>query len=171
MRITLSSLTVTLRNRLIKGIKRLVSSHSIRVGRWGEQQALKVLQQNRCMILKVNWRQSKGEVDIIARKRRRLIICEVKTRHVSLEKSHPAIDAIDLKKRERLHFLARQFLRNQAPICRRYGIHTYRVDAVEVYYRTTWLGLKRLVTKRWHQGIQVPLERDVMAHRISPKQH
>ena len=130
-----------------------------------------MLQQNRCMILKVNWRQSKGEVDIIARKRRRLIVCEVKTRHISLQKSHPAIDAIDLKKRERLHFLARQFLRNQAPICRRYGIHTYRVDAVEVYYRTTWLGLKRLVTKRWHQGIQVPLENDAMTHRITTRHY
>jgi putative endonuclease len=50
------------------------------VGRWGEQLAADHLQRAGLEIVARNWRCAQGEIDIVARDGRTLVICEVKTR-------------------------------------------------------------------------------------------
>jgi putative endonuclease len=105
------------------------------------------------VLVTTNWRESAGEVDLIAIDARTLVIVEVKTRHISLKPDHPAISAVTHDKRRRLESLGRSFMRNHGPFCRRYAVKTRRTDVIEVYYsRSRW---GRLCTNKiyWHKGI------------------
>ena len=50
------------------------------VGQYGEQLAAEHLSQQGFAILARNWRCEQGEIDIVAREGRALVVCEVKTR-------------------------------------------------------------------------------------------
>ena len=74
------------------------------VGRYGERVALQHLEDAGFEILARNWRCPEGEIDIVARDRNVLVICEVKTRS-GLGYGLPA-EAITRTKADRLRRLA-----------------------------------------------------------------
>jgi putative endonuclease len=123
------------------------------VGRWGERIARRSIRKSGAAIIKVNWRVTDGEADIVACESRRLIIVEVKTRHHTLKSKYPALDAVDTEKRLRLSKLGQTFMRNNGPLCRRLAIKTRRIDAIEVYYRRTWFGFLKVDDISWHKGL------------------
>jgi putative endonuclease len=124
-----------------------------RVGRWGERTALREIASAGLIPVATNWRERRGEIDIIALDKRCLVTIEVKTRHESLKGAYPALSAIDHKKRERLESLGRSFIRNNGPFCRRYAIKNRRTDGVEVYYCRSRLGSFKVAGVYWHRNI------------------
>jgi len=50
------------------------------LGKYGEELAARYLSKNGMVILERNWRCDLGEIDVIAREKDDLVICEVKTR-------------------------------------------------------------------------------------------
>jgi putative endonuclease len=80
------------------------------VGRYGEDVAARHLAEAGLEIVERNWRCAEGEIDIIARERGALVICEVKTR------SSPAFglpgEAITRKKADKLRRLAYLWLQD-----------------------------------------------------------
>lgn len=74
------------------------------VGRYGEDVAVRHLTEAGLEIVERNWRCPEGEIDIIARERGVLVICEVKTRS-SVLFGLPT-EAITARKRERMRRLA-----------------------------------------------------------------
>lgn len=128
------------------------TSHQ-RYGRWGERVAAIYVGRRGTTILQTNWKASALEADIVALERRTLLIIEVKTRHHSLRRRYPAIGAITTQKQRHLETLARAYLRNHGPLCRRTGIRHHRVDAIEVYYTRSVWGRPRVTEIRWHRGL------------------
>jgi putative endonuclease len=122
-------------------------------GRWGERAARRHLIAAGLLIVSSNWRAKRGEADIIAIDKRTLVVIEVKTRHTSLKQQYPAIRAVNNNKRHTLHTLVRSFMRNHAPLCRRYGVRSHRIDVIEIYYKRTILGLRALKELKWHRGV------------------
>jgi putative endonuclease len=78
------------------------------VGKYGERVALQHLEDAGFEILARNWRCPDGEIDIVARDRDVLVICEVKTRS-GVGFGLPA-EAITRKKADRLRLLACRWL-------------------------------------------------------------
>ena len=74
------------------------------VGRYGEDVAVRHLREAGLEILTRNWRCAEGEIDIVARERGALVICEVKTRS-SVVCGLP-IEAVTRKKADQLRRLA-----------------------------------------------------------------
>jgi putative endonuclease len=50
------------------------------LGRWGEDAAVAYLERHGLVVLSRNWRCRDGELDVVATDRKRLVVCEVKTR-------------------------------------------------------------------------------------------
>ena len=73
-------------------------------GRAGEQRAAVYLQDSGYRIIDRNWRHREGELDIVAARRRDLVVVEVKTRRTEWF-GHP-FAAVDLRRRDRLWRLA-----------------------------------------------------------------
>ena len=139
------------------GLNRWLHNRSrIHIGRWGERTARKILKRAGASILQVNWRDTRGEVDIIALVERRLLIVEVKTRHHGLKARYPAVRAVDEEKRTRLNRLGLSFIRNHGPLCRKLAIKSHRIDAIEVYYKRTRFGFMRVDEVSWHKGLTLP---------------
>jgi putative endonuclease len=88
-------------------------SRNIKVGRLGEQAAARYLQGLGYRLLDHNWRspdpEQRGELDLVLRHRRELVICEVKTR-TGEALAHPA-EAVTQEKAARLRRLAVLWLR------------------------------------------------------------
>ena len=80
------------------------------VGSYGERVAERHLREAGLEILARNWRCAEGEIDIVARERDALVICEVKTRS-SLTFGAPA-EAITRKKADKLRRLAYLWLQD-----------------------------------------------------------
>jgi putative endonuclease len=78
------------------------------VGRYGEDVAARHLHESGLEILARNWRCREGEIDIVARERDVLVICEVKTRR-STAFGAP-YDAVTYRKAEKLRRLACHWL-------------------------------------------------------------
>ncbi len=108
------------------------------------------------VILKRNWSSTRLEADIIGVEHKTIVVIEVKTRHSSLEDTYPALDAIDAKKITRLRKLGERFIANNGPLCRRFGLRSLRIDALEVYYRTGPLGCRIKTAIYRHQDIGNP---------------
>ena len=94
------------------------------LGRSGEDTAALHLQGIGCEIVARNWRCSEGEIDIIARDRNVLVICEVKTRSSSAF-ALPS-DAVNRTKRDRLRRLAYLWLKDNP------GAAEVRFDVISV---------------------------------------
>lgn len=82
------------------------------LGRYGEDLAARRLRESGMAVLQRNWRCGEGEVDIVARDRDALVICEVKTRrarHGGVLYEHP-MAAVSPRRSARLRRLAARWL-------------------------------------------------------------
>lgn len=73
----------------------------------GEDLAAQYLQEQGLVVLSKNWRCREGELDLVATDRRKLIVCEVKTR-TSTNYGHPA-EAVTAEKANRIRRLSRHW--------------------------------------------------------------
>jgi putative endonuclease len=78
------------------------------LGRYGEDLAVRYLEDCGLVILERNWRCSAGELDVIARDDARLVVCEVKTR--PSERFGTPVEAVSPRKMRRLRILAVRWL-------------------------------------------------------------
>jgi putative endonuclease len=99
------------------------------VGRYGENVAARHLADAGLEILERNWRCAEGEIDIVARERGALVICEVKTR--SSDVCGLPVEAVTRKKADRLRRLALLWLREHPA-----GGADVRFDVVSVMRRS-----------------------------------
>jgi putative endonuclease len=74
------------------------------LGRAGEERAARHLTTRGYEILDRNWRTAEGELDLVVRDARRIVVVEVKTRRTS--GFGDPLEAVDPRKRARLHRLA-----------------------------------------------------------------
>jgi putative endonuclease len=98
------------------------------LGRSGEDVASGLLTRSGFEIVERNFRCSRGEVDIIARRGRLLVFCEVKTRRSS-RWGDPS-EAVSVAKRNRLRRLAAEWMNDRRP-----GSVEVRFDVVSVIVR------------------------------------
>ena len=70
------------------------------LGRLGEEYVAQYLRKNGCIVIKMNWRDRYGEVDIIAEDKENIIFVEVKTRTQGAMVS--GIEAVDNYKMQRI---------------------------------------------------------------------
>lgn len=84
-----------------------MTTRSKELGTAGEQVAAKYLRDNGYRIQEMNWRNSTGELDIIALKNRVAVAIEVKSRSDALS-GHP-LEAIDETKLRRLYKLLKEW--------------------------------------------------------------
>jgi putative endonuclease len=100
-----------------------VTDARVLLGRRGEDAAAKYLIRLGWVVLDRNWRCPEGELDIVARDRRELVICEVKTRS-GLICGAPA-EAITPIKATRLRRLAMRWATQHG-----YGTARLRIDVI-----------------------------------------
>jgi putative endonuclease len=81
--------------------------HLVR-GQWGEERAAAWYAGNGYEIVARNWRCPTGEVDLIVRRGRLVVVCEVKTRRS--DAYGPAAGAVGRMKQQRLRRLAAEWL-------------------------------------------------------------
>ena len=84
------------------------SRPSTRLGRYGEDLAVRYLRESGMEVLERNWRCEHGEVDVVARDGDCLVICEVKTRRSS--GFGEPVEAVTFAKAMRLRRLAGAYL-------------------------------------------------------------
>ena len=108
-----------------------MTSRNIRIGRLGEQAAQRYLEERGYRVLAHNWRSpapdQPGELDLVLRDRRELVVCEVKTR-TGAALAHPA-EAVTPEKAARLRRLAVLWLRTHPHPS---GRRAVRIDVVAV---------------------------------------
>ena len=95
------------------------------IGRYGEDVAVRHLREAGLEILERNWRCAEGEIDIVARERGALVICEVKTRSSAV--CGLPVEAVTRKKADQLRRLALLWLREHPA-----GAADLRFDVVSV---------------------------------------
>jgi putative endonuclease len=78
------------------------------LGRRGEDLAVQYLEQRGLVVLSRNWRCRDGELDVVATDRRRLVVCEVKTRS-GIRFGEPA-EAVTGRKAMRIRRVTRAWL-------------------------------------------------------------
>ncbi|MGI5120555.1 YraN family protein [Marinactinospora thermotolerans] len=98
------------------------------LGRRGEELAAAHLRRCGMRILARNWRCPDGELDIVARRGRTLVVVEVKTR--SDARFGTPLEAVDSRKRLRLRLLARRWADEHGGTA--IGTVRTRVDVVSV---------------------------------------
>ena len=106
-----------------------MARRNARIGLLGEQAARRFLEERGYRVLDHNWRspapEQRGEIDLVLRDRRALVVCEVKTR-TGAALAHPA-EAVTAEKAARLRRLAVLWQRAH-PAARR----PVRIDVVAV---------------------------------------
>ena len=101
------------------------------LGSYGERMAVRYLTDRGLEVLDRNWRCDLGEVDIVARDGRCLVVCEVKTRR-STSFGQP-IEAVDYRKLARLRRLAAAWLAERRAVGEPvHGVAGVRVDVIGV---------------------------------------
>lgn len=105
----------------------------IELGAWGEEVAARAYRRRGYEILARNWRCSSGEIDLIARKGRQIVIVEVKTRRTA-NYGHP-LEAVNEAKQQRIHRLANQWRAENKIKSRRfrYDVASVLRGKVEIY--------------------------------------
>jgi putative endonuclease len=78
------------------------------LGRRGEDLAVEYLQRQGLVVLSRNWRCREGEIDVVATDKRRLVVCEVKTRS-GTRFGEPA-EAVDHRKAARIRRVTQAWL-------------------------------------------------------------
>jgi putative endonuclease len=99
------------------------------LGRYGEDIATRHLVESGMVVLARNWRCPHGEIDVVARDGRTLVVCEVKTRR-GLDYGTP-LEAVTARKMVRLRQLAAEWL-DEAGL----DPPDVRIDVVSVLVRT-----------------------------------
>jgi putative endonuclease len=99
------------------------------LGRYGEDIATRHLVESGMVVLARNWRCPHGEIDVVARDGRTLVVCEVKTRR-GLDYGTP-LEAVTARKMVRLRQLAAEWL-DEAGL----DLPDVRIDVVSVLVRT-----------------------------------
>ena len=84
------------------------AAHKRRLGAWGETLAARHLCRRGMVLLDRNWRCDAGEIDLVLREGRVLVVCEVKTRRS--DAFGPPLAAVDEAKVARLRRLAARWL-------------------------------------------------------------
>ena len=84
------------------------AEHKRRLGAWGETVAARHLCRHGMVLLDRNWRCDAGEIDLVLREGRVLVVFEVKTRRT--EAFGPPVAAVDQAKVARLRRLAARWL-------------------------------------------------------------
>ncbi|MCH9738462.1 MAG: YraN family protein [Actinomycetia bacterium] len=82
------------------------------LGKYGEELATRYLTKNGMVILERNWRCDIGELDVIARDKDDLVICEVKTRRSTV--FGEPIEAVTPRKVRRMRGLALRWLETKS---------------------------------------------------------
>lgn len=100
------------------------------VGGYGERMAARFLRERGLEVLDRNWRCELGELDIVARDGRCLVVCEVKTRR-STTFGDP-IEAVDHRKLSRLRRLAGAWLAEHGEVSAQGWVQDIRVDVVGI---------------------------------------
>ncbi len=77
-------------------------------GQWGEQVAASWYERHGYRVVARNWRCANGEIDLIVRRRRLIVICEVKARRT--DAFGIAATAVGVGKQQRLRRLAAEWL-------------------------------------------------------------
>ncbi len=94
------------------------STPRIALGRWGEDLAARHLERTGYVVLSRNWWCRDGELDLVATDRKRLVVCEVKTR-TGLGFGTPA-EAVTPDKADRIRRLSdlwqRRFMLRWCPV-------------------------------------------------------
>jgi len=113
------------KNASKSGVDDILAPH-ISLGKKGEQLAAQYLTKNHYNIIEMNWRVTIGEADIIAKKKNRVVLVEVKTRR-SRHFGYPE-ESVTAKKRAKLRMLAEiyQKLHNIN--------HFPRIDVISIEY-------------------------------------
>ena len=96
------------------------------LGQWGEDLAVRHLHAQGIEVLDRNWRCREGELDLVAREGRSLVVVEVKTRS-GLLYGEPA-EAVTRSKARRIRVLATRWLGEQRPP----GSWELRFDVISV---------------------------------------
>lgn len=85
-----------------------MTASSQALGARGEQLAADWYEANGYQVVSRNWRVAEGELDLVVRRQRTIVFCEVKTRS-SLAFGSPA-EAVTREKRHRIRLLAAKWL-------------------------------------------------------------
>lgn len=111
----------------------VVAAH-IELGRFGEDLAAEWYRRRGYRVVDRNWRTSSGEIDLVVRRGRLVVIAEVKTRRTDAF-GVPAL-AVGVVKQQRLRRLAATWLaerRIRRRVDVRFDVVAVTGDAVEVY--------------------------------------
>lgn len=100
-----------------------------KLGNHGEKKAAKFLKSQGYKIIDRNVRFSIGEIDIIAKTEKTLVVVEVKTR-LSSKYCHP-LEVVDRKKCERIQKMGRQYYRNKKYAAQGFAI---RFDIITIIW-------------------------------------
>lgn len=85
-----------------------MSLKRLTLGKSGEQMAIRFLRKKRYRVLEINYRTSRGEIDIIARIGHVLVFIEVKTRKSDFLES--PLTAVTIKKQRQISMVAQEYL-------------------------------------------------------------
>jgi len=85
-----------------------LARHRVTLGALGEAEAARHLTARGMVVLDRNWRCDAGEIDLVLREGRTLVVCEVKTR-TSVRYGSP-LEAVDERKAARLRRLAARWM-------------------------------------------------------------
>lgn len=85
-----------------------MTEERLKLGRWGEQQAVRYLKRRLYRIVETNYRRPTGEIDIIARRGTTLAFIEVKTRRS--RRFGFAQEAVTLRKQQQIIRTAQYYL-------------------------------------------------------------
>ena len=108
----------------------LNSEQAKELGRLGEEYVARYLRDNGCIVIKRNWRDRYGEVDIIAYDNKTLVFVEVKTRTFDYARKYGrAHEAVDKHKMAYLTRAASVYLKKNF----RWIVDDLRFDVIEVY--------------------------------------
>ena len=157
-------------NRGAPGDRSALGNRSSRVGRRGEQTAAAYLEERGYRVLDRNWRSSdpaqRGELDLVLRHRRVLVVCEVKAR-TGGPLAHPS-EAVTPEKLARLRRLAALWLREHARAPAACASRASRASrAADSRVRAS--GLLDLV-RRPRPFVPDELRIDVIAVRLGPRE-
>jgi putative endonuclease len=107
-----------------------------RIGRLGERLAAQRMERSGYTVVERNYRTREGEIDIVARRGRVLVFCEVKTvvtRSTARGPAH-ALEAVGGAKRRQVRRMARSWMNERAALAR--GCPNVRFDAIGVTLST-----------------------------------
>ncbi|MBE6573304.1 MAG: YraN family protein [Ruminococcaceae bacterium] len=112
------------------------------IGDYGERLAIGYLRRRFYRILERNYSSKHGEIDIIAKKKKRIVFIEVKTRRdcpESIKRYGRAAAAVNYEKRQHIRYAVKDYLRRNNTSL------SPRIDIIEVYFSPDNIRKHRIV--------------------------